>query len=157
MGYEIKLYVGETLGKPSGNETVSFLEIATLDLSKIGSGPLSHLIAFAKGKSVPVDFKDFKFLKDVKGDHLEVDASAADFFDVGMDYGMAEVYEGDVKVSEDLYGDPLPLIPLNHVLAAIDEELKTSSYRRYRLAKSLLSEFNSQYWSKNIYVVPFGH
>ena len=57
MGYEIKLHIGQI----SSVDQKTFLEIATVDLSKIGSGPLNHLIQFAKGKSAPVEFKDFKF------------------------------------------------------------------------------------------------
>ena len=78
MGYEIKLHVGEI----SSIDQKTFLEIASVDLSKIGNGPLNHLIQFGKGKSVSVEFKDFKFLKDIKGKHLGVDPASSDFFDI---------------------------------------------------------------------------
>lgn len=154
MGYEIKLHVGQI----SSVDQKTFLEIASVDLSKIGSGPLNHLIQFAKGKSVPVEFKDFKFLKDIKGNYLGVDSLSSEFFDIGMDYIKTEIWDGESKVSEDLYGDPLPAIPLDHVLAAINEELKHDHYRRFKIAQGLLKEFTSSDWGEsNIYVIPFGH
>lgn len=152
MGYEIKLHIGEI----STLDNSTFLEIATVDLSKIGNGPLNNLIQFAKGKSIPVEFKDFKFLKNIKGKYLGADPSVSDFFDVGMDYIKTHIWDGETKTGEDLYGDPLPAIPLEHVLAAIKEELKSDSYRRFQLANALLQEFTSSSW-ENIYVVPFGH
>jgi hypothetical protein len=153
MGYEIKLHVGEI----SSVDQETFLEIACVDVSKIGTGPLNHLIQFAKGKSVPVEFKDFKFLKDIKGNHLDVDQASSDFFDLGMDYINVEIWEGESRLGEDLYGDPLPAIPLDHVLAAVNEELKYDDYRRFKIAQALLNEFTSSAWGRDIYVVPFGH
>lgn len=152
MGYEIRLHIGQSI------HSDNFSEIARVDLSKIGSGPLSHIIAFGKGKSVPIEFSDFKFLRDIKGKHLGVDDPiTSEFFDIGLNYEFCGIYEGVEKVTEDAYGDPLPRIPLDHMIAAIEEELKVSTYRRFKLAKNILSEFKSQEWNSDIYVVPFGH
>ena len=149
MGYEIKLIAGEI------GATKTFIEIASVDLSKIGNGPLSKLIAYSKGKETP-DFSDWKFLKDVKGSHLDVDTSASEIFDIGMNYNNVEIWEGDGKISEDLYGDPLPAIPVKQVLAALHEELKYERYRRFELAKELLEELSTSKWD-NIFIVPYGH
>lgn len=151
MGYEIKLHIGEL------SHIGGFLEIATVELSKIGEGPLYHLIQFAKGKSIPIDFKDFKFLKNIKGNYLGLDPMSSEIFDIGMDYQKIEIWDGDLKVSEDMYGDVLPAIPLEHFLAAIQEELKYDQYRRFKIANALLKEFISSDWeSFKIHIIPFG-
>jgi hypothetical protein len=156
MGYEIKIHIGEISGY--GENTI-FLEVASLDLAKIGDGVLSKLISFAKGKNGSMDFNDFKFLKNIKGSHLGVDPTTSYIFGVGDEYSNVYIWgtSGDEKITEDLYGDPLPAIPLDHFFLALKEELKTDNYRRFKLAKALLDEFlNSGNW-KDIYVVPFGH
>jgi hypothetical protein len=149
MGYEIKLIAGEITSDKS------FLEIASMDLSKIGNGPLSKIISYAKGKETP-DFNDWKFLKDVKGSHLGLDPLTSEIFDVGMNYDNVSIWEGIDKISEDPYGDPLPAMPIQHVLAAINAELKMEKYRRFELAKQMLDELASSKWN-NIFVVPYGH
>jgi hypothetical protein len=149
MGYEIQLIAGEI------GSTDTFIEIARIDLAKIGNGPLHNLISYAKGKETP-SFIDWKFLKDVKGNHLDADSATSEIFGIGMDYKPVSIWEGDEKISEDPYGDPLPAIPLLHILAAINQELKLGSYRRFSLAKSLLDAFASSSWD-NIYIVPYGH
>ena len=149
MGYEIQLIAGEI------GSTDTFIEIARVDLSKIGNGPLHNLISYAKGKETP-NFIDWKFLKDVKGNHLDVDPSASEIFGIGMDYKTVSIWEGDAKISEDPYGDPLPAVPLLHILAAINQELKLGNYRRFSLAKALLDEFSTSKW-ENIFIVPYGH
>jgi|694.fasta_scaffold21009_4 hypothetical protein len=149
MGYEIKLIIGVLRDK-------SFLEVARVDLSKIGIGTLSKLILFSKGKEISPEFKDWRFLNDVKGSHLGLDSKSTELFGLGMDYINVEIWEGDEKIKEDLYGDPLPAIPLLQVLSAIEHELKYDSYRRFSLAKSILEGMKGEEWD-DIYVVPFGH
>jgi hypothetical protein len=149
MGYEIKLIVGVLRDK-------SFLEVARVDLSKIGNGTLSKLILFSKGKEISPEFKDWRFLDSVRGEHLGLDSKSSELFDLGMDYVNVEIYEGDFRTKEDSYGDPLPAIPLLQVLSAIDNELKEDSYRRFSLAKSILDGMKGEEWD-DIYVVPFGH
>ena len=149
MGYEIKLIIGQLNNK-------SFLEIARIDLSKIGHGTLSKLILFSKGKEISPEFKDWRFLNGVKGSHLGLDSKSTELFDLGMDYINVEIWEGDEKIKDDLYGDPLPAIPLLQVLSAIEQELKHDSYRRFSLAKSILEGMKGKEWDE-IYVVPFGH
>jgi len=149
MGYEIKLIIGVLRDK-------SFLEVARVDLSKIGGGTLSKLILFSKGKEISPEFKDWRFLNDVKGSHLGLDSKSTELFGLGMDYINVEIWERDEKIKEDLYGDPLPAIPLLQVLSAIEHELKYDSYRRFSLAKSILQGMNGKEWDE-VYVVPFGH
>jgi len=149
MGYEIKLIIGKL-----GNR--SFSEVVRVDLSKIGHGPLSKLILFAKRKEISPEFKDWKFLNDVKGVHLDLDSKSSELFDLGMDYIDVEIFYGDEPVTKDLYDDPLPAIPILHVLSALNEELKEDGYRRFTLAKSILEEMSSDSWN-DIYVVPYGH
>lgn len=149
MGYEIELIAGEI------GTTKTFIEIARVDLSKIGNGPLSKLISYAKGKETP-DFNDWRFLKDVKGSHLDLDPLTSEIFDVGMSYSNVDIWQGDEKIIEDPYGDPLPAIPVKQILAAINEELKIERYRRFELAKVLLEELSSSKWD-NIFIVPYGH
>jgi hypothetical protein len=152
MGYEVRLIIG-------AKKSDYFLQIATVELAKIGDGLLSKFIQFAKGKSESLDFSEFKFLNDVRGNHLGVSTDIAELFDLGMDYEFVSIYEGKEELTEDLYGDPLPAIPALQILAAINEELKIeSSYRRFRLAKKILEEFTSSDWDGfDVCVVPFGY
>jgi hypothetical protein len=131
-----------------------FIEIARIDLSKIGTGKLHDLISYAKGKDV--DSINLDFLKGIKSKHLEVPEETGDLFGLGSSYDNVEIWEGPEKVDKDLYGDPLPAIPLLHVLAAINREVENSDYRRFDLTKDILDSLNSPKWD-NIYVVPYGH
>lgn len=149
MGYEIKLIVGILHDR-------DFLEVARVDLSKIGHGTLSKLIMFSKGKEISPEFKDWRFLNSVRGEHLGLDSRSSELFDIGMDYVNVEIYEGNFRTEEDLYGDPLPAIPLLQVLSAIDNELRDDAYRRFSLAKSMLDSMKSEQW-EDVYVVPFGY
>jgi len=151
MGYEIKLIAGEK------TDDKTFIEIISIDLSKIGVGPLSKLISFAQGKDKTPDFKDWRNFKSIMGKHLGVEGETADLFGIGTQYDFVSIYDGNEKVDEDLYGDPLPAIPVLQVLSALEEELRMdSSYRRFHLANSALKEFETDLWS-DIFVVPFGH
>jgi hypothetical protein len=73
-----------------------------------------------------------------------------------MDYTDVEIFHDDEPVTKDLYEDPLPAIPILHVLSALNEELKEDEYRRFALAKCILEEMSNDSWD-DIYVVPFGH
>jgi hypothetical protein len=150
MGYEINLAIGQ---KKSFSDNV-FIEIVRIDLSKIGTGKLNDLIAYAKGKDVSE--VDFDFLKGVKSKHLGIGEDIGDLFGLGGSYDNVEIWEGPEKVDKDLYGDPLPAIPLLHMLAAINIEVQHSDYRRFDLVKDILDSFNDPKWD-NIYVVPYGH
>lgn len=149
MGYEIKLIIG--IKKPD-----FFLEIARIDLSKIGGGPLHKLIKFAKGKSDHLDFEEFKFLNDVRGSHLGVSPEMSELFGIGGEYDFVSIYDGNEKIDEDLYGEPLAAVPVLQILGAINEELKSEPYRRFSLAKKMLEELSSSEW-EDVYVIPFGH
>jgi len=150
MGYEINLIVGQ---KTSFSNNV-FIEIVRIDLSKIGTGKLHDLIAYAKGKEP--DGINLDFLKGVKNKHLKVPEETGDLFGLGSSYDNVEIWEGAEKVDKDLYGDPLPAIPLLQVLAAINREVEHSDYRRFDLAKDILDSFADPKWD-NVYVVPYGH
>lgn len=153
MGYEIKLIAGEKSSATPG----LFIEILSVDLSKIGEGPLSKLISFSKGKTKTPDFQEWRDFKSIMGKHIEVEGETADLFGVGIQYDFVSIYDGNERVDEDLYGDPLPAIPVLQVLSALDEEIRIdSSYRRFHLAKSCLEEFRKETWI-NIFVVPFGN
>jgi hypothetical protein len=150
MGYEIKLIIGQKVAF----DNKVFIEIATVDMSKIGTGKLHDLISYAKGKDT--DSINLDFLKGIKSKHLEVPEETGDLFGLGGSYDNVEILEGPEKVNKDLYGDPLPAVPLLHMLAAINTEVKHSDYRRFDLVKDILDSFNDPKWD-NIYVVPYGH
>ena len=150
MGYEIRLIIGK---KVTFNDR-GFMEIARVDLSKIGSGKLDDLIKYAQGKYSKDTNLDF--LKGIRSKHLGVPDETGDLFGVGNSYIHVDIWEGSDRVTEDLYGDPLPAIPLDHVLAAINKEMENSDYRRFELAKNILEAFNNSKWDR-IYVVPYGH
>jgi hypothetical protein len=148
MGYELELIMGF-------KESENFLEISRINLGKIGNGLLDKFVGFSKGKSDSLDFKEFRFLEDVRGSDLGIDNRIAKFFNLGFNYTPGVIYEGGEEVKEDLYGEILPLVPATQILSIIKEELKYQDYRRFRLAKKMLEELTSSEWD-GVYVIPFG-
>ena len=150
MAYEVKLIMAEK------NNTNYFLEIARVDLSKIGNGYLHKIIAFSQGKIELPEFMKTKEFKKVQAGHLELPGDTSDLFGIGLDYTDAEVWEGKTKMTEDMYGVPLHGIPINQILYVINLEIDSDKYRRFDLAKVMLEEFSTNKW-QNMYVIPFPH
>jgi len=66
------------------------------------------------------------------------------------------LYEGEGRVEEDLYGDPLLAIDPKILLQELIERSKVDSYRRIYPLISLLSAM-LQFWGEDFHVVLYGH
>lgn len=65
-------------------------------------------------------------------------------------------YEGEGRVEEDLYGDPLLAIDPKILLQELIERAKVDSYRRIYPLISLLSAM-LRFWGEDFHVVLYGH
>lgn len=149
MGYEIKLVIGQltpaaapesALAKHELKYGRSLIEVARLDLSKIGSGPLGTLIDEA--------------IKDQKVRQGE-GAAKVGFY--------AE--DGDTLVTEDRYGDPVTPVLLQGILEALVQEIEASiladetPYRRFVIAQALIEKILDTFHNSasELVALTFGH
>ena len=65
-------------------------------------------------------------------------------------------YEGEVRVEEDLYGDPLLAIDPKILLKELIERAKVDSYRRIYPLISLLNSM-LRFWGEDFHIVLYGH
>ncbi|MFA5366036.1 MAG: hypothetical protein WC325_12715 [Candidatus Bathyarchaeia archaeon] len=143
MGYEIEIMVVQ---HRNGNLCSDgwFQVLARLDLSKPGEGSILDLLRKYRAKQANIPKKNKYF-----------------FYD---DYGKREF-----KVSQDKYGDHLPLVPIGEFYEALlknnaaFKERDGHSYRRFDLAAALLKLFvEGNAWkyerlNKELYVTAWGH
>lgn len=64
--------------------------------------------------------------------------------------------DGNTKVVNDNYGQPLTEIPLKDVINIIESAMKTDAYRRYKPCLELLKGFDESQWN-NLVVLHYGH
>ena len=76
------------------------------------------------------------------------------------DYPKANVYiysdDGNTEIKNDLYGDELIEIPIPDMIKFLEEEIKESSYRRYKPFLEMLKGFDLFEWS-NLVVLHYGY
>lgn len=127
MGYEVKILIGTVSSLPE-EEQAYFSEIARFDLCKVNL--------------------NCKALKGAGARLLERN----DIISTHKIY----TYNGDAKITEDLYGDELIAFDPEILLGELQDQMNVSSYRRFpplvALLESLLATFGEKF-----YVVMFGH
>lgn len=64
--------------------------------------------------------------------------------------------DGNTRITEDLYGDPLTEIPVPDAIRILEEAAAQVHYRRYAPCIQLLKGFNLQQWDKLV-VLHFGY
>lgn len=65
--------------------------------------------------------------------------------------------DGNTRIIEDKYGDPLREIPIQDAIEMIEKVIKTGDYyRRYKPCLNLLKGFNINNW-ENLVVLHYGH
>ena len=65
--------------------------------------------------------------------------------------------DGNTKITEDRYGDPLKEVPIQDVVEMIEKVIETGDYyRRYKPCLDLLKGFNIKNW-ENLGVLHYGH
>ena len=143
MGYEVTMFVVQHRAGHESCEDGWCNILGMLDLSKLGDGKVSNIISkyHEALKNTPKSKRPF-------------------WYD---DYGKKEF-----KITEDKYGDGLPLIPIQEFLDALKDDNaqyridEGQTYRRYDAAIALLESFFSNKWEHEIgqgwiHVIPYGH
>ena len=64
--------------------------------------------------------------------------------------------DGNTRITEDCYGDPLAEIPVPDAIRILEEAAEQSYYRRYAPCIQLLKGFNLKQWDKLV-VLHYGH
>ena len=65
--------------------------------------------------------------------------------------------DGNTRIIEDKYGDPLREIPIQDAIKMIEKVIETGDYyRRYKPCLDLLKGFNINNW-ENLVVLHYGH
>ncbi len=159
MGYELKLLIGRASANVSpewaltdkrysddsgfepkrdekgnivytGRKSHWFQDMATVDLCKIGSGPLADLVANAA-----------KAAKEA----------------VKTDYHYFFADDGNTEITEDRYGDGFWPTSVSEVLAAVRGMEDAKTYRRFIWAIPLLKAMDSGHDKGKLSVLFFGH
>ena len=129
MGYEIKLIVGSILGGVNGDDCI--LTIATVDLCKIGGGPLSTLNVTDQNR----DKGKAYFYADDGNTHI-----TRDLYDAPLRVRslreVIQALEGEKKISE---------------------ERGETFYRRFDIALALLKRTEETFFHEAMGVLFFGH
>lgn len=90
-----------------------------------------------------------------------------DMAKVGSENGFYKLFDGELRytiyseddyaeLTEDLYGERPTVAPLERVIEWLENEMKTSSYRRFKVLYALLKALDTEQWG-NIEVVHFGY
>lgn len=159
MGYEIRMSVMEKYHLDN-TEYSSGSKIGMLELSKIGGGALDDLIREYRNSSNPDKwglFGDVAINETIY--NIRNKSKRKDEF-VGMsDEDLKYILElaGDSELKKDYYDDDLIGIPATKVLEALKENNEKDTYRRYRIAITLLESVLNEFDKEDIYCVFFGH
>jgi len=66
--------------------------------------------------------------------------------------------DGNGRVTEDAYGDPLTPVPWDALVSAMRADQQREPYRRFTVALSLLTGFKpDEWWDQHPVVVQYGH
>ena len=66
------------------------------------------------------------------------------------------IYNGDEKITEDCYGDPLLEIPVTDMISILEKLAEKEDYRRLKPAIGLLKGFVLREWD-NLVVLHYGY
>lgn len=70
-------------------------------------------------------------------------------------YGFYGIGDGNTRLFEDRYGDPLYPVPIKTVLAALRKDAKNHEYRRFKWAVALLASMAKD--TEELEVLLYGH
>lgn len=65
-------------------------------------------------------------------------------------------YDGDERVVEDCYGDPIKEISISDMIELIENAMARDDYRRWQPCLGLLKGFTESQWT-NLVVLHYGH
>ena len=157
MGYDVNMIVGEA------SDDGGIFEVATLDMKKIGSGPLmSRLMGH------DYDHPDYWLYSNHNGYKFNkalAKSTETTLYCSGkrkpnkVDEFVNDCWDDEIR--EDQYGEKLKAVPLDEVISLLKEEIKSDGsnpYRRFVLALALLKSVK-QGWSSSdrMTVLFYGH
>jgi hypothetical protein len=145
MGYDSRLIIvtAPHLGKDNKptdtwKDTPFCLELASVDLCKVGPGPVGELFAASiRAEKVRIEFNGWRY----------------------SFYGA----DGNTQVSIDRYNDPVSPVDLDDLIAAIHSEIDGEEYpyRRHTMALGLLEAIAADKaqgrWPEGVVVLHYGH
>lgn len=161
MGYETRIHVVEKYTFAlSDDYPESGSELATMDLCKCGNGAVGRLVGkyiksakqsrrkfglYARNPQRQNEAVDFlRELAEGRDDKEAINKLAADI--------------EDGYITEDCYGDPLGVIPIEEFVQALKEDNEHEPYRRYQWAIALLESIIGGYNdTTRLFVVTYGH
>ena len=170
MGYETKMYVVRQIDSEYG------IEIASLDLCKCGDGPVAKLIASSIQKANKSE-KHFclwprnpdrqqEAVDLIQGMAIlterneEISKMWHDTFGEDLPGEMRKLAAAieDGRITKDHYGDYLPVIDVDDMIAALKEDIAKDGYRRFELALIMLEAIQKwQFPHTDLKVVTYGH
>jgi len=157
MGYDVNMIVGEA------SHDGGIFEVATLDMKKIGSGPLMERLT-----GHDYDHPDhwlyaghngYKFNEAVAASTETTLYSEGERRPNEVDKFVVDLWNDEIR--EDQYGEKLKAVPIDEVISLLREEIKSDEsnpYRRFVLALALL-ESVKEGWSSSerMTVLFYGH
>lgn len=161
MGYEIELVLGHLWGFEQSPELDAYdlkygrniHEIARIDLSKVDyTGPVSNLI------SKTIETQKAKLLADPPKTRMRNGTLTGSGTPKWAIYDRGRTPSGNERrVTEDNYGDPIAMIPLPELLAAILLDPGYPDYRRYKLAVPLIQGMIEFFPGQECVALTWGH
>jgi hypothetical protein len=176
MGYETRIHVVEKYTfdiNPKYPDAGS--ELATMDLCKCGDGAVGRIVSKYIKLAKKSDRKfglyprnpqrqqeAVEYLREVAqarrtSDEINVSSGLYGLFDAeGIEQLAADIEDG--YITEDCYGDPLGVIPIQEFLEALKEDNEREPYRRYQWAIAMLEAIIGGFTdTKRLFVVTYGH
>lgn len=148
MGYEIRIHIMFVHTDPHNNPYDYGMEVATLDLCKCGNGPVRQLCD--KYQNTPREKKFVLWSRDSDG----LREYKKELEKLGNKDLTNRLEDG--IITEDYYGKPIGLIPIDEFVAALKEDIELEAYRRFKWALALIEAIQKDV-KKNIFVATFGH
>ncbi len=129
MGYETQLLVGCDTNQNLGDDgTFFFMVEATVDMRKMGNSELFNLPWV---------------------NHTPKEKSW---------YFYAPAGDGDTTITKDRYGEYLQPVPIADAITALEKDVETTDYRRFKWALALLKAMQADSTeNENLSVLLWGH
>lgn len=160
MSYETRMYIVAIHRIAMPGEPQTGIELACIDLSACGDGPVGKLIASktiqaVDGDGVTPPFALYARNSDRQQDAVELMWEKADKWELGEMKELADAIE-DGYITTDCYGRYLGVMTVPEILVALKKE--RGGYRRFQWAISLLDAIAATWYNPNeLRVVTYGH
>lgn len=170
MGYETRLHVVNEYGFNLGPSYPRIgEEIASIDLSKCGDGPVGQLIAShtkdAKlGEKAPFalwprnpdrQYEAVKLLREIAG------LKSSDEGELSLNIKQIDKLSNDIEdgfITKDRYNSWLGIIDIDEMIEALKQDIAQNNYRRFRIALAMLVAIKAEFTTDNrLKVITYGH